>query len=431
MSPETARLYKEFHNTPVTITNSRIQAKPFSEELKENAKAFHDRWVEKEALARSIYRRSLDYDEASTASQESFLATGEEMEELDALIESYREFILTPDYDCLAHSLIINVEELDPIFGNHINTYQIDIMTYFLFRRATLQFQNGDTEKALEWFALPFHSLKANGYICDELLRMQNKICLKHCFQWYKVIEQCNSPELLRSILSQQNAIRPLDPDLPPDQYWMNADALEGFRIAALHGIHIPASLPSLTGNELSIKSRQILAEWVDTILLPSCSNPNKKEALLSSLEVMAKLDGLDPAIAKKHSLFNLRLNRYIEPVMSSGYANFFSYFSTDKLDYILRNSLTRYDLLRSQTAARIFELENGRPPSGWNDLVPALLDTVPIDLFSPNGDEIAFGPPFHSIGKDGVDQHPFDSSVDVPNDDIVLSIPFEKGLEY
>ena len=72
------------------------------------------------------------------------------------------------------------------------------------------------------------------------------------------------------------------------------------------------------------------------------------------------------------------------------------------------KRTRVRFGLLRLRTAARLYELERGRPVEQIDDLAPEYLPALPIDYFSPDGAPLKWAESeradFYSIGPDEVD---------------------------
>ena len=67
--------------------------------------------------------------------------------------------------------------------------------------------------------------------------------------------------------------------------------------------------------------------------------------------------------------------------------------------------SRARFDLLRLETARKIYKLEQGKEPERIEELIPDYLPEAPFDIFSKNRSPYREKPFYYSIGPDGVDQ--------------------------
>jgi len=149
-------------------------------------------------------------------------------------------------------------------------------------------------------------------------------------------------------------------------------------------------------------------ADYREKFILPRVIEPGVRDKLLSNIKENRMNAVLVTGYGGNYTPLWPKITSYfIYPIL-------FSVSIPANLELYDKIARVKFDLLRLNTAWKLFRLEHGREPLNAEELVPAYIPKLPKDLFSRNSNPYLRGsnpelmpePRFYSVGPDGTDEH-------------------------
>ena len=144
----------------------------------------------------------------------------------------------------------------------------------------------------------------------------------------------------------------------------------------------------------------RVQAEYLEKSVLPSAQTNMEKEQIQKIIETLRYNHKFFSGQILNHSFID---QRYCYMLM----AIFYTIHVPNMTQAFTREwvSIIKYDLLRLETASKLYKLEKGGEPQSLNDLVPVYLSSLPKDVFSREEKVYGIKPRLYSVGPDGIDQ--------------------------
>lgn len=400
-APEAREAYQEYIHTPVSFPEEFYQSPPFSDELKVKAQRLKELWPQYDDLVTTLTMTTWTclgdkagrHDEPGDPED---LRAG--LETLEPLLDAWRDFVTTPGYDYLATNL---VEWKGYFYGSMESTGFSLYMQFLIPIKARYEMTRGDMDSAAEWLNLILTGSRTGGAL--NLHEISLVRIFSHVRYWRnakKLLNATSDSRLLEAMLKVQNECLIERSYMSFIQLFDNLESLANIRLASRYGLK--TQLEPMTGAELEDFSYGVVADLYEDVFCSLQSTLARKEQCLAVAEEMRGWQKRGrPALSSRIFGDNWIVNRYSEPQTFSMRLM----FDSEDKEILFDMTAAQLNVLCAATASRLFELENGRPPSGWDDLVPALLPAVPEDPFRDPPGSLVFGPSCYSVGPDRIDQ--------------------------
>ena len=313
----------------------------------------------------------------------------------DPLLTAFEDVINRPDYNIRAFQAGLPLQAYAGLMGipvfeffwcNSINTLY-DLKVKYLL-------EDGNTSKAVEKAYLLSRASHSDEYctFIESLIRIN--FLRQSINSWHDIIESCDDAEMLREMQNLQKKAYPSEPFFPAKISPVVTDGVGN--ILPYMRLGLNAEIQGKTGREIAALQYRVYVEFMEKMFIPKLTDPSargdyihKKESAGDTYEIINAGFSLNP--------FKQALNEF---VCYSRYV-----FIPGDPAYIMQNAVEiRYELLKLETARKLFILEKGREPESISEMVPEYIPKVPIDPFSKNRAPVREDPVYHSIGPDGVD---------------------------
>lgn len=393
--------YKDWKTKPVTLPAAALDAKPYSPELLAAMRAYREAWKTHSKLAMDLTATLGSRNSGKAEPTVSAL----ELAELAPLTAAFTALARRPDYTIAA---AINYSTGD--FDRSAIYLSVQSGAKVLRLQALAEARAGRLDVALHDAETIVFAARSDGYdpIIPQLIDVA--ICDIGVKAWNGVLSQCNDPALLRRTLAAQQEVA--------GQLHFFADRTQHLPLVDLAGMlreykrgGIDVDYQNLTAWQMFTKCSVIQAKInaPATIKRPEAAKsamPKQNEA--QAKELQAGIDGLKKTatdIATPNTDKEGLLDSY-RSALSNPFL--FTQVMPNTLETATRSdiALTRFDLLRLETARKLYQLEKGKAPATDAELVPGYLAALPVDRFEKGkeADIKEAGGVRYSIGPDGKD---------------------------
>jgi hypothetical protein len=325
--------------------------------------------------------------------------------ELTPLTDAFTALVRRPDFK---HGIITNwVEDFREV-PDRLIAFQNGAVVLRI--KSQVEAKAGKMESALRDAETILLASRSDGYepLCNQLIEVA--FCNIGVTALSGVQRQCEDPVLLRRMLDMQHALAGQlvyfnQIDLPVGAL----DVVGMLREYRRLGVRV--DYQNLTGREACLRYR-IIPQKLNALgqikQLPQVKNGVPQQNVARAGQVPLGVDEMkkvkvNPAdvIVEKESLLDRYKNSLSDPFLFEiSESNFKE--SSMRADL----ALNKFDLLRLETARKLYRLEKGKAPASDAELVPAYLPKLPVDRFSTDK-KASFkdvtGVPY-SIGPDAKD---------------------------
>ncbi|MBN1902942.1 hypothetical protein JW926_16585 [Candidatus Sumerlaeota bacterium] len=402
MPPEQKKEFDEWRSVNLNLTLEELEAQPFSEETSEAVKAFASEWKDRQRNVSELTQLYYEYRDKSARekSPEEFMKITEKLEQHEPLIRAFENLANQPDYEIEALVLCNDVftsnyeylnhdSEMTPVYPLMANQGLLEIKTdALLFEGKVLE-----ASQAAETI---IRSAKSHKYsmLMNRMIAMQG--LNRGVKTWYRVVNHCDDPRMLREILDRQNLLVP--PVLTEkDKNILVTHNLGIIRIAMRLGMDV--DIENKTGRGIFRESLRLERRYLNERVFPYIKNKSQKERLGRVISYT----GSRRKVLHKISDFLIldSWDLYGKPAM------LYLFNAPNAKEVITRDMATRsrYDILRLETAQNLYAMEKGGTPGILSDLVPEYIPVLPKDLFSKEEKGLGEKPFIYSIGPDEIDQ--------------------------
>ena len=382
--------YHRWSDEPVQLTPAANEGKACSKETNAAAARFKEEWHKPRQAPLSEFTRIQLAGGDPTHSDPEFA-------EYRPLLDAFTAVVSRPDYSMVA--FVDRSAHSDPAA---IQTLLLGIQSACKLTIADARrlAANEELLAANDRFGLAARAATVSPYdtyieqmIACSALSMTST-------HWSRTIESWSDASAVQDALRRQATIagrlRFADGSVAP----LAVDHLGMIRESKRRGIEITFAEP--TQRNLAAIAASSRADFMEQVVLPATPEVSEREILQRSIDsyrksaaAMGRADGTFAGwLAGQGGRLSLpQLYKIMVPNFEEAVSRF-------------TNAQASFDLLRLATAARLFELENGRPPASQVDLIPTYLPEPLPDRFAEPAAPLprAVGGPFYSIGPDRTD---------------------------
>lgn len=369
-------------NEPIAAPGVSLDAEPIAPELQ----AAVDAWW-------AVRGGVLDADLVAWTTTVGNM-TDDEWAAVEPLIAAYRALVERPDYFMQAIDLGESAPMTPyPSFGTDARA-----MARLMMWQSGLALESGDHAAALDLAASIAHSARIDRYSAGFLQGMGAAVLTSAVRAWLPAIRATGDPDLLRASRDAQDRLASQLIFLPPDlelPYW---DHVGVMRDLQRRGVEI--EITPLGGNEVMRTLAESQMRYLTETLIPRVrtagGNTSSLEQQLTGYQM--QYDLFDYTSGPADFILHPLRTRTASILRGIGQS------ALDGTHLYINDSLIRFDLLRLETAERLYTLATGAPPQSINDLVPDYLDEALADRFDPEGGLYRRAGVWYSIGPDGID---------------------------
>lgn len=313
---------------------------------------------------------------------------GPRLESLRAMMDAFAVLAAQPDYTIDAAASGGGTGLSVPNFiAIQTNIKLLRLRVYGLVR-------DGRLDEADKTVLLMFQASRSNPY--DRFIASMIGIAGESIATdaWNHVVRHCDDKTLFHRMLDEQTeqARRPIlfATGVP----FGVVDTIGTLRALRRRGID--RDFQDKTGVDLCVMANLAEAEYIETQEIPSLRNQVK--LVQDASERAQSLHGVADVLQNPNRLRGASSRVFFYQMMKLN--------GGEDAEARALVAAVRIDLLRLETAQKLYALEHGRPPAVIGDLVPQYLSAVPSDRFGPVALlQVAPGRYF-SIGPDRVDDH-------------------------
>jgi len=405
--------FEKWRTEILNLSPEDLCAAPFQDDTLEAAKIFEELWKEHYRKAVELSGRYHDYKNEDRKAQDfqEFDSLIQELEQVKPLIKAFKDLVNKPDYEIdvfalcqdfpSSQTIYVQVKYLALIPIITGSSFPLDylpfwVTTHLLELEGDDMILEGDISGAMDNSEIIIRASKSYKYalLMSRLIAMAG--ISRGTKLWYRAMEQCQDPLLLRQTLERQNALVP--PVLvEKDENILITENLGIIRQAMRLGLE--PCIEDKTGKEIYGEASRLEADYLEKSVIPSINDPKKKEKMrkvVKGFRFYQKLAGGEiwnntPILSWISSIVNT-INYVI------GLPNITEAQTRDAVSH------GRYDLLRLQTAFNLYYLERNREPGTLADLAPEFLPEIPQDPFG-QGSPFQTKPFLYSLGPNQTDQ--------------------------
>jgi len=330
-----------------------------------------------------------------------------ELEKYKDLLTVYKSLVLQPDYETDALPLKdADLKSADDFF---YPLTQPDFQIYYaantlIMLETKLAVQQKKFSDASYLAEIIIRSAKGHNYLSVSELFNISREYGDGADIWNYVMEECEDPAILRHALSRQNDLR------RDTVFFSNELSCLGSEISSARRYNRIGFKIKIKGHtERSLCGQLFLADadYCEKFILPRVVEPGVRDKLLSNI----KENRMNAVLVTG---YGGNYTPLWPKITSWAYAPLVIRFSIpsgfELYDKIAR---VKFDLIRLNTAWKLFRMEHGREPLNAEELVPNYLPQMPKDLFSRNSNPYLRGSNpelmpetrFYSVGPDGTDE--------------------------
>ncbi|MBN1902943.1 hypothetical protein JW926_16590 [Candidatus Sumerlaeota bacterium] len=396
MTPDESARYHEWKTTPLHFNPKDIEALPFQGGTKSASIKFREEWERHKKPALEIADEIYKYLKEEDGDPTKTISLDEEVSKFNPLIKSFKEIIERDDYEIDALVAGKDIKDMNGIPSSDYLQFQISIKILGL--KAFQLMNDGKTSEALNMAEDMSKASRSHLYstlICQLISISCHSLGTE---TWHQVVMKCHDPELIRSALVRQNKMVPHNGFLPGSIDLGVSDKIGEIRMANRFGI--TTHIDGKTGREIYGEWLRVQAEFEENLILPLFSDPPEIEKFherISNLRKTSAVFGSDD-ISFPMQFYRLISLITLPTLYSTSVGNYEEAFFREKV------ALARYDLLRLDTAKKLYFLEHKKEPENMEDLVPGY---IPVLLLDPFTEKEPFRKEsfFYSIGPDKKDQ--------------------------
>ena len=329
--------------------------------------------------------------------QLDYALLGGELAKAAKMLESFEAVISRPDYeiDAMASPGPFGDVPSSPQFLMTLNGAKM------LRLKALMLAHEGRMEEALHVAELATRASRACQYtmLITQLIGVAiNRIGTN---TWAEVVGQCTDPALLRRTLERQNAMLKQCDFLSSPAPVLMIDDLGAIRQLRRHGQAV--EYENLTAQQIRARAREGRVEYLKRVVRPAAAGDPK---MAEEIEKRIADFQMQSAIFGGHAYSAVGACRKF--VASFARPMLFRMAVPNFEEGKTRAKISRqyFELLRAETARRIFQLEKGVAPVRLGDVAPQYIPEVPSDVFSAQPKTTLREAPEHyySIGPDRKD---------------------------
>ncbi len=389
------------------IPEEELTSVPFSEKTTILSESLKKLWIEKKGkdhLLRFSFREKLKND----LSVPNLKEVEEELQKHKDLLTVYKSLVLQPDYEMDA--LPLKDADLKSADDSSYPPPEPDFQIYYaantlIILETKLAVQQKKFSDASYLAEIIIRSAKGHNYLSVSELFNVSKEYGDGADIWNYVMEECEDPASLRHALTRQN-------DLRRDTGFFSNNILSslGDEISLARRYNRIGFNIKIKGHtERSLWGQLFLADadYCEKFILPRVVEPGLRDKLLSSI----KENRMNAVLVTG---YGGNYTPLWPKITSWAYAPLIIVFSIPSgLELYDKIARVKFDLLRLNTAWKLFRLEHGREPLNAEELVPAYFPQMPKDIFSRNSNPYLRGSNpelmpetrFYSVGPNGTDE--------------------------
>jgi hypothetical protein len=386
----------QWKDAPIAWPEEALAAAPYPPELTAAARELESQYV------------AIDREEIKAAVA---LAGGDSLPPLDvlakydALLDAFARIVRRPDYELPAFSRTrVEMDRDDGPLLPSIDYAFLQFLWRMLGARSGALVAEGRIEEALadaETIARgsrigPYESLIVE--LAAAAMRSQSVTA------WIEAMRACDDPASLRRALAAQNELRGGLPARPAEADALALDSLSTIRELQRRGGEVDPR--GLSGRELLEASLRAQSRYLSEVALPWAAGRPERAS-----EIVADIEANEEMLLDAYSSFGFSADLPLrEKLLGLAAPEAFTYIlaTPNEMEAAARinNARARFDLLRVETAGKLFQFERGRAPEGLSELVPDYLPELPIDPWSPDGSPYrrAAEGHYYSLGPDAAD---------------------------
>lgn len=387
--------YKRWKTEPVQLPEAALKIIPYSEGVKTVARNFEQAW-EKDNKRATEFVKAIE--EKKGAPKMNDAAATRELAALTPLTNDFTALVRHPDYEIEAtasHRVHAKGGMPMPDF------LAIQCCAKILKHKVRAEARTGNMEAALRDAETIMRAAVSGPYamMIGQLIGLA--VGDFGITAWSEAVRACSDPAQLRAALEAQNHLSTKLVFFGGGAVNINVmDYVGMIRDAKRRGID--AEFQGLPARALLAKSQEVQGAYMEKFILPAVkSDPNLRLKVQENLEGYRKISASfgGPANGTGSVLVRLGFN-LTEPMFYAITApNFGESFKRGDV------MLSKFDLLRLETARKLYKLEKDAAPARDEDLVPTYLPALPQDRFTPKKESLrATGDVKYSIGPDGKD---------------------------
>ncbi len=397
--------YDIFKNQRMTFNKSDVYPDPFSSETLKAADDFLRYQNDLSFTGTEIgipyttllYPENVDfYGEApSTHTADTLVAAGQAC---DKYIDLWLELINREDFH--GETLIVAQDPSHYADLSEFRSPKLEYLACLICLKAGSIVKDGEPEKALgllENSVSGLYSTKYSSSVLNwEIMAFKERLL----GDWAYAVSNSDDVERLRKTFQFQETLYPSE------------DIRSSLSDSFIGDVIVPVRLLSRFGVRVEIQNHTI-KEIADMIVTGEMEKIYRKKVVEPNLEptsITIYQDVVRDAERMKGPLD--KLNQTFWPLLSPGLSPY-RYINTG-YDYLLyyyydesevQQLEVSVDLLRIQTAARIYYLQHGKMPERIDALVPEFFDKAPLDKFAtPPQPYRSINGKYYSVGADGND---------------------------
>ena len=405
--------FEKWRTEKLNISPEDLCAEPFQDATLEAAKIFKALWKEQYRKALELSERYHDYKirDPKTQDFQEFESIIQELEQFQPLIKAFKDLVNKQDYEIDVFALYKDFPPSQTILlrGNYPDIFPIItessfsveylpfwVTTHLLELDGDDMILEGDISGAMDNSETIIRASKSHKYalLLTRLIAMAG--ISRGANLWYRAMEQCEDPFLLRQTLERQNALVPTVL-IEKDENILTTENLGRIRHAMRMGLE--PFIENKTGQEILGEASRLEADYLEKSVIPSINDPKAKGKMMK----VVKGFRFYQKFAGGEIWNNAPILSWISSIVNS--INYLICLP-NKAEAQTRDAVShsRYDLVRLQTAFNLYYLERNREAETLADLTPEFLPEIPQDPFG-QGDAFQSKPFLYSLGPDRTDQ--------------------------
>jgi len=369
--PESRRQFKDWKSERIQLPAEALTAKPFSASTQAAARTLLE-IPEKELHEVNEVRANYERD-----NRINYGTLGADLQKHEAFTRAFTTLVTQPDYDIsvIGGKVMLN-EGVIPESGGYMALH--NGAKFLRFKALDLAHQGRFAEALNEAERIVLAS-RVHPYdiLISQLIGIG--FCSIGTKTWNEVVQQCGDKNLLRQTLERQNALagslRFMSGALP----LMAVDQIGMLRELKRRGIDM--DYQGLSGRELLARASAGRAKYFDTVVRPKIKGD--AQALEQLEEKIRGWQGFSEEMGGENFSLAGHFKRLTGPL---SWPTIFKIGQPLEAHTRAVVALAKFDLLRLETARKLYTLEHGASPANPADLVPAYLPALPTDRFAEKG---------------------------------------------
>lgn len=400
MTPAEYKQYQEWRSVPLHFSPSDLEAKPFEPDTVDASHKFIEKW---ETLKDKAHPLRMEISKLKKERAELSDPRWDELSgnlgELEPLVDAFEDLVSRPDYEISALAAGKDPTKINGFPFPDFVAFQS--LNHLLYLKTLDHIQNEEWNKALDTAESIIKSSKTRRYstLISRLIGISGlSMGVDAC---WKAVDACDDTRLLREFLeSQKDLFRQIELFIEEGENTMVSDQVGLIREAKRYGL--TRHIEGMTGKEIMGESMRLQTDYLETNVLPFVTEQKRREMIEGQIRSMRDTSAaFGGKIEGGRGILSRGVSSLIVPVL----------YNIAKPGH--RNAYNRSGIVRSKlrllmigTAEKICVLEGDDISSPTAGRVLDELDEMPKDPFSAGEkDTIKYGPPFYSVGPDGIDQ--------------------------